>query len=144
MKRIAYLLLVLLLSAAPRLGMAQDTARRILPYAGHSTKFAVMVRDVQHFEGAIRTAGELGVDTRHFSFEIVVLGPMAKSLVEDSTVKAGIDRCEQLGVQIVVCEHAMAHYQVLKAQLDKRIRTTPNGSIYMFELQDKGYNTLVL
>lgn len=37
----------------------------------------------------------------------------------------------------------MAHYGVRKEQLDKYIVMTPNGTIYMFELKDRGFNTLV-
>lgn len=145
MKRVISVLTLFIfgLCLSPKVGIAQDTTRHILPYDGPSTKFAVMVKDVLHFEAAILTASEMGVDKRHFKFEIVVVGSLAKSLVDDSVAKADISKCAALGAQIVVCEHAMEYFKVSRGQLDARIHTTPNAWVYMFELQDAGYRALV-
>lgn len=140
-KSLMHGLAVLLLIATPILSLAQQKTSSI-EYVGKSTKFAMLVSDIPHFEGAIRTAEELGVSKTHFSFEIVLVGPLVKSIAEDKSLMPDIDKATDLGIKLVMCEHAMAHFGVEKGQLDKRIATTPNAAIYMFELQDRGYNTL--
>lgn len=113
-------------------------------YSGKSKNFAVMVSDTLHFKVALTTAEQLRTSENKFNFEIVVVGELAKALVEDKQLVQEIDKAEKLGVKIVVCEIALAFFNVPKEKLDKRISTTKNAWIYMFELKDKNYNTLTI
>lgn len=113
-------------------------------YNGTSTRFAVMVGDTLHFKAAVSTAEQLQVKKNKYKFEIVVVGELAKALVEDKELAAEIDKADGLGVKIVVCEAALTYFNVTKEKLDKRLATTPNSWIYMFELKDQKYNTLAI
>jgi len=144
MKNIRIIMLfAVLVFGFPSAILAQEQVETI-EYKGHSTRFAFLVSNERHFQGVIKTAEKMNVKKNRFSFEIVVVGTLAKDLVENKELIKEIDKAEKLGVKIVVCEGAMKHFNVPKSQLDKRLLTTPNAWIYMFELQDKGFNTLSL
>lgn len=113
-----------------------------ISYEGKSTKFALLVGDVTHFKSAILTAGQMKEANQKFTIEIVIVGELARAISEDGTLIEDINKAEKLGVQLWVCEIAMALFKVSRNKLDKRILTVRNGWIHMFEVKDKGYNTL--
>ena len=115
-----------------------------IKYKGTSTRFAVMVGDALHFKAAVTTAEQLQVKENKYKFEIIVVGELAKALVEDKELAAEIDKADKQGVKIVVCEAALTFFNVPKEKLDKRLTTTPNSWIYMYELKDQKYNTLAI
>lgn len=136
------LLVVSFLTVSFNLSAQQSTDERV-NYSGKSDKFAIMVSDIPHFQTAIRTIQLMDVKEKNFTFEVVVGGKLAKEIAENVELKIEIDKSQKIGIKIVVCEGAMAIHGVSKDMLDKRLFTTRNALIYMFELQDKGYNTLV-
>ncbi|PUV25419.1 hypothetical protein DCO56_10325 [Sphingobacterium athyrii] len=101
-----------------------------------------MVTDVQHFRASILTANEMNVKGNQYSFVIVVAGELAKDIAEDPSLLDDIAACEKIGAKIVVCENALSYFNIPLEKLDKRLYTTKNSWIYMFQLKDKGYNTL--
>lgn len=111
-------------------------------YNGTSKKFGVMITDAMHFKVALETVEYMDVKKNGYTFEIVLVGMVAKEIVEDPTLKPFIDKAEKIGAKLVVCEYALDLFKVDKTKLDKRVTLTPNAWIYMFELKDKGYNTL--
>ena len=121
---------------------AQTVKSTPVKYEGQSTKFAVMVGDVMHFKAALLTAEQLLEAGQKFTIEVVIVGELAKAIAEDRSLLEDINKAENLGVKLNVCEVALAHFKVSKDKLDKRIATVRNGWIRMFELKDKGYNTL--
>lgn len=127
----------------PNTVSAQEPVKTV-KYNGHSTKFAFLITNAGHFHRVVGTAEKMDIKKNNFSFEIVVGGKLAKDLAENEELITVIDKAEKLGVKIVVCEEALSHFKVQKSTLDKRLLTTPNAWIYMFELKDKGFNTLSL
>lgn len=128
--------------AMPYSLLAQQPVNDNTSYSGKSTKFAIMVSDVIHFRAAIQTAQAMDINKNGFTFGVVVVGELAKDLVVDKSLKSDIDQSIQLGVKTVVCENALTFFDVPIKQLDHRLLTVKNAWIYMFELKDKGYNTL--
>ncbi|MEJ2881469.1 hypothetical protein [Pedobacter sp. GR22-6] len=112
-------------------------------YKGAKKKLAVMISDVKHFNTTVETVESLKLKENGLTFEIVIVGILAKEIVENKELIELIDRAEKSGAQLVICEYALDILKVDKSKLDKRIMITPNALIYMFELNDKGYNTLV-
>ncbi|WP_162927209.1 hypothetical protein [Flavobacterium anhuiense] len=112
-------------------------------YHGSNKKLAVMVSDVNHFKAAAETIELLKLKENGLTFEIVIVGILAKEIIENQELIKIIDRIEKTGAQLVICEYALDMLKVDKSKLDKRISITPNALIYMFELEDKGYHTLV-
>lgn len=112
-------------------------------YHGSNKKLAVMVSDANHFNATVETVELLKLKENGLTFEIVIVGILAKEIIENQELRKIIDRAEKTGAQLVICEYALDILKVDKSKLDKRISITPNALIYMFELKDKGYNTLV-
>ena len=111
-------------------------------YEGKSTKFAIMVGNVEHFKAAVFTADQLLKNGENFTIEVVAVGELVKDIADDTSLFEDINKAEALGLKLTVCEVAMASNKVSKNKLDKRMTTIRNGWIHMFELKDKGYNTL--
>jgi len=103
-----------------------------------------MVADVLHFNIIVETLELLKLKENGMTFEIVMVGKLAKEIVEDPKLREGIDRSEKAGAKLVVCEYALDLFKVDKSKLDKRISKTPNAFLYMFELNDRGYNTITV
>lgn len=112
-------------------------------YKGANKKLAVMISDVKHFNTTVETVELLKLKENGLTFEIVIVGLLAKEIVENKELIKIIDRSEKSGAKLVICEYALDFLKVDKSKLDKRISITPNALVYMFELNDKGYNTLV-
>lgn len=114
-----------------------------LEYKGANKKLAVMISDVMHFKTTVETVELLKLKENGLTFEIVIVGILAKEIVENEELSKIIDRAKKSGAELVICEYALDMLKVDKSKLDKRISITPNALVYMFELNDKGYNTLV-
>lgn len=112
-------------------------------YHGSNKKLAVMVSDVNHFKATAETIELLKLKENGLTFEIVIVGILAKEIIENQELVKIIDSIEKTGAKLVICEYALDILKVDKSKLDKRISITPNALIYMFELEDKGYHTLV-
>lgn len=112
-------------------------------YKGATKNLAVMIAEVKKFNTTVETVESLKLKENGLTFEIVIVGILAKEIVENKELIKLIDRAEKSGAKLVICEYALDMLKVDKSQLDKRIIITPNALIYMFELNDKGFNTLV-
>lgn len=121
----------------------QEVAKS-MKYEGHSTKFALMISNENHFIGAVETGITMNVKKNKFAFEIVVVGKLAEDLALNKELISVIDKAHKNGIKIVICEQALAFFNIEKTSLDKRLYTTPNAWIYMFELKDKGFNSLTI
>lgn len=111
-------------------------------YHEKSTKFAVMIPDVQHFIVGVETGERMDLKKNGYKFELVIVGPLAKEIVENEELKAVLDRGEKAGMDFSICEYALDLMEVDKSKVDKRIKIVPNAWLHMFELKDKGYNAI--
>lgn len=136
------LLTVLIFSSNYSEAQTQTLGAKV-EYKGSSKKLAVMVSDVLHFNVSIETIELLDLKKNGLAFEIVIVGKLAKEIVENEALKQAIDKAEKVGAKLVICEYALDLLKVDKLKLDNRIHITPNALVYMFELKDKGFNTLV-
>lgn len=139
----AVLLFALLFNISATQAQVSPTDQK-LEYKGSNKNLAVMVTDAMHFNVAVETAEQLYLKENKLNFEIVMVGILAKEIVENAELKSVIERAISAGAKLVVCEYALDLLQVDKSKVDKRISITPNAWIYMFELQDKGFNTLTI
>ena len=111
-------------------------------YEGKSNQFAIMVGNKEHFIAAILTADQLLKGTQNLTVEVVAVGDLVKDIAEDKTLFDMINQADTLEIKLTVCEIAMALNKVSRNKLDQRFNTVRNGWIHLFELKDKGYNTL--
>lgn len=113
-----------------------------LSIAKTSTKYALLVQSVKSLRSGIMTASTLKESRPDIAFEIVIMGQMVTELSTDPDLQQAYAQAEKLGIHLVVCQFALDVYGVKLASLNPYIKSTANAHLYMFELQDQGYNTL--
>ncbi len=107
-------------------------------------KHAIMVQNKMHMMAAIMTGEEMIKNNPKTVFEIVLIGDVVKDIAVDQDLKNAMAEANKAGIVFVSCEFAMNKLGVTKDQYLSFVRTTPNAFIYLFDLQDKGYNNLIL
>ena len=88
-------------------------------YKGANKKLAVMISDVKHFKVTVETVESLKLKENGLTFEIVIVGLLAKEIVENKELIKIIDRSEKSGAKLVICEYALDILNVVKSKLDK-------------------------
>lgn len=105
--------------------------------------YAVLAQTAGHFRKAVRTAETLK-ETRNWNdFQIMLCAKLVGELPNNTELIPFFEKAQKLGVKMVVCGLSMANFNVDKSQLHPSLEVTPNAFIYTFDLQEKGYNTLV-
>ncbi|MVX35039.1 hypothetical protein [Myroides sp. LoEW2-1] len=104
-------------------------------------KFAILVQSTKNLRSSIMTASEMIKDNPAVKFEIVIMGQMVQEL-NNAELKPELDAADKAGIKLVVCEFALKVYGVELKDLPSYFIGTPNAHKYMFQLQEKNYNTL--
>jgi len=104
-------------------------------------KYAILVQSTKNLRASIMTASEMKKDNPAIAFEIVIMGQMVQEL-NDKELRPTLDAANKAGIQLVVCEFALQVYGVSLKDLPSYFVGTPNAHKYMFQLQEKQYNTL--
>ncbi len=140
------LLSMIFLLLVPFLAHAQDTRFQgdLQGVELQSTKYAILVADIPHLISGLEVAEKMRVKANHFKFEIVITGNAVKEIVSNPDWKDLLDRSEEVGVRLTLCEKSMRRHHIQKSEIDRRFGTTPNGMVRIFELNDKGYNTVTM
>lgn len=139
---IGFTLTFVLLLTASILYAQDNTEMEVIEYKGKSDKFALMLSQSRHIEGAIKTAQMLNIEGKGYKFEVVMVGSLAKAIVEDPAMKTYIDTSEQMGIDLSVCAFALKNHGIDEDKVDKRIHIVANAWIHIYELQDAGYNII--
>lgn len=107
-------------------------------------KYAILVQTSKHLMASVMTGGEFKAKNKSAQFEIVLIGGVVKDLAENKELTPIIEKAEQAGVRLVVCEFAMNQLAVKKSQYHPSVHTTPNGFTDLFGLQELGFKTITL
>lgn len=104
-------------------------------------KYAILVQSTKNLRASIMTASEMKKANPAIAFEIVIMGQMVQEL-NDSELRSTLDAANKAGIALVVCEFALKVYGVQLSDLPSYFIGTPNAHKYMFQLNEKQYNTL--
>lgn len=104
-------------------------------------KYAILVQSTKNLRASIMTASEMKKDNPAIAFEIVIMGQMVQEL-NDPELRSTLDAANKAGVKLVVCEFALQVYGVQLKDLPSYFVGTPNAHKYMFQLNERKYNTL--
>lgn len=146
MKTVLYLLLALMMIGAGNLSAQTDeNIQAIEQSIRKDGQFAIMAMKAQHFKTAVATGIDFKSNSKDIDFQVVACGELVKEISQDQALQSLIkEAAAQHGLKFLVCGLSIAQLKVDKALLPKEVSVTKNGMIYMFGLQEKGYNTLVL
>ncbi|WP_410880555.1 hypothetical protein [Myroides sp. DW712] len=117
------------------------TANEAVLQATTGDKYAILVQSTKNLRASIMTASEMRKEQPALAFEIVIMGQMVQEL-NDKDLRATLDAANKAGIKLVVCEFALQVYGVQLKDLPTYFIGTPNAHKYMFQLQEKQYNTL--
>ncbi len=106
-------------------------------------RYAILASNRRIFESSVRNGLNFRSKFSVSQFQIVVVGPIVKELAEDRSLIPLVEQCKAAGVEIVLCEVAMANLGVKKEELHPYIQTTVGAYQYMFGLQENGFKTLM-
>lgn len=124
--------------AAP---MTTNNTESVLFQETKGEKFAILVQSIKNLRASIMTASEMKQANSKVDFEIVIMGQMVQEL-SNKEFRAEFDAANKAGIKLVVCEFALKVYGVDMKDLPSYFIGTPNAHKYMFQLNEKNYNTL--
>ncbi len=104
-------------------------------------KYAILVQSTKNLRASIMTGSEMKQANPALTFEIVIMGQMVQEL-NDKELRPILDGANKAGIKLVVCEFALQVYGVDLQNLPAYFVGTPNAHKYMFQLNEKQYNTL--
>lgn len=108
-------------------------------------KYALLVMKAPHLKAAVKTGIEFKTKSRKIDFQIVACGALVKEIAYDKELQSLIKNAvTRQGLKILVCGLSIEQFKVDKTLLPKETPVTENGLIYMFGLQENGYNSIIL
>lgn len=110
--------------------------------ANEGQDYAMLIRNMNHLNAAIKTVQMLEGDGQTADqFEVVVCGKSVTKLSDHTDL---IDRAAGAGITLSACGMSLNKFSVEKEELPQEVNIVPNGLLRMFDLKEKGYNTLAL
>ncbi len=107
-------------------------------------KYAFLVQNSRHFVAAVETGERFSAKSKKIKFVVVLVGQVVKDLATDKELQTFVNKAEQAGEKVVVCENSMAHLGVKKTAYPPSVLTTPHGFTYVLGLQENGFKTIQL
>lgn len=136
--------IALLTLVLPQLGQAQTIDETVVNDLKSTTHFALGAQSVKEIKGAIMTMKQMqatGVLVAHF--EVVIWGKVIQELGPESEMQQFIQDNAPDYTTINVCAMAMKKLEVSREEIMPEIGVVPNAYIRLFQLQAKGYNTIL-
>tara|TARA_Y100000768_G_scaffold386389_1_gene374690 strand:+ start:978 stop:1424 length:447 start_codon:yes stop_codon:yes gene_type:complete len=106
--------------------------------------YALGVQSTREIKGAIMTMKQMqeaGITVEHF--EVVIWGKVIKELGSDSEMAEFIRKNASEEMSFSVCAMAMKKLEVSRDEIMPEIGVVPNAYVRLFQLQAKGYNTIL-
>ena len=106
--------------------------------------YALGAQSTREIKGAIMTMKQMqkaGITVEHF--EVVIWGKVIKELGSDSEMAEFIRKNASEEMSFSVCAMAMKKLEVSRDEIMPEIGVVPNAYVRLFQLQAKGYNTIL-
>lgn len=108
-------------------------------------KYAVLVSTAQHLDAAITTGRSMRARSQAIQFQIVACGQVVKEIATSAAVADSVRQAVRGdGIAVVVCGMSVNQLKVVPAALPPEAPTTENGLVYLFGLQEQGFETIAL
>lgn len=108
--------------------------------------YVVLTSKVPQLKPILLTAESLALeDAEHYGdFQIIICGKTVEDLKDKSIMHDFLHKAEAQNVKIVVCGFSLKKFHVEESELPKELEVVPNGILYNFQLQKKGYKSITL
>lgn len=91
------------------------------------------------FEHAVQLAENMHEVLKHAQFQVVVFGPIVKSLTTFSDEGPLIQQAQEQGIEIMSCGRSMKTFHVKKNDLLPGIPVVPYGAVYILQREKAGW-----
>lgn len=138
MKTIVLSILTLIITLFPGKAVAQDS----IP----TNNYVVLTSKIPQLKPILLTAEALALEDggSYGDFQIIICGKTVEDLENEEIMHELILKAEAQNVKIVVCGLSLNKFKVDKQDIPKEVEVVPNGILYNFQLQKKGYRSLAL
>ena len=91
------------------------------------------------FEHAVKLAENMHEVLKHAQFQVVVFGPIVKSLTFFSDEEPLIQQAQEQGIKIMSCGRSMKTFHIKKSDLLPGIPVVPYGAVYILQREKAGW-----
>jgi len=122
---------------------AQDQSTSAI---SQKNNYVVLTKKVPQLKPITLTAEALQAQDKenYGEFQVIICGQTVKDLTDKDDMKPFLEAAQKANVKIVVCGFSMKKFGVKAEDLPKELEVVPNGILYDFELQKKGYLSIEL
>ncbi len=117
---------------------AQDTITK--------NNYVVLTSKIPQLKPILLTAEALEQEdgTTYGDFQVIICGKTVEDLKDKDLTHDLLHKAEAQNVKIVVCGFSLKKFKIDEKDLPKGLEVVPNGILYNFQLQKKGYRSLAL
>ncbi|WP_372639271.1 DsrE family protein [Fodinibius sp.] len=136
----AFLLSVIIVPGVSSQPVEPNGQTRIHP--GTEQDYAMLVRNYNHLRAAVKTVDMLSDDNHNIgNFEVILCGNKITQINSNEDL---INEAQQKGITITACGMSMNKFSIDESELPDGVQVVQNGLIRIFDLQEKGYQTITL
>ncbi len=117
---------------------AQDTITK--------NNYVVLTSKIPQLKPILLTAEALEQEDRsnYGDFQVIICGKTVEDLKNKELMHDLLHKAETQNVKIVVCGFSLKKFNIDEKDIPKELEVVPNGILYNFQLQKKGYRSLAL
>lgn len=138
MKTIILSILTIIMTLFTVKANAQDTINK--------NNYVVLTNKIPQLKPILLTAEalELEDEGNYGDFQIIICGKTVEDLKNKELMHDLLHKAEAQNVRIVICGFSLKKFKVDEKDIPKELEVVPNGILYNFQLQKKGYRSIAL
>lgn len=138
MKTIILSILTIIMTLFTVKANAQDTINK--------NNYVVLTNKIPQLKPILLTAEalELEDEGNYGDFQIIICGKTVEDLKNKELMHDLLHKAEAQNVKIVICGFSLKKFKVDEKDIPKELEVVPNGILYNFQLQKKGYRSIAL
>ncbi|RKS53377.1 DsrE/DsrF/DsrH-like protein [Gillisia mitskevichiae] len=108
--------------------------------------YVVLTSKIPQLKPILLTADALEQEdgNNYGDFQIIICGKTVEDLKNKDLMHDFIHKAEAQKVKIVVCGFSLKKFKIDENEIPEELEVVPNGILYDFQLQKKGYRSLAL
>ena len=138
MKTIILSILTIIMTLFTVKANAQDTINK--------NNYVVLTNKIPQLKPILLTAEalELEDEGNYGDFQIIICGKTVEDLKNKELMHDLLHKAKAQNVKIVICGFSLKKFKVDEKDIPKELEVVPNGILYNFQLQKKGYRSIAL
>ncbi|MDO6761185.1 sulfur reduction protein DsrE [Tamlana sp. 2_MG-2023] len=108
--------------------------------------YLVLSKNIQQLKPVLLTTNELAKEDgkKYGEFYIIICGKTVNDISDNQDFNALLEKAKAQKVKVFVCEISLSKFNINPQTLPSNLEITPNGILYGFQLNKKGFITLTI